>query len=411
MDNATIIFFAILTSLIINLTFYLFFLSVAKQTETEIDDLVLRYIRFPLVPLFILAALLFIIPLLQFSSENARNDWREAFIVLFILNGAWVAIRIVYAVERALIGDPLSNDSYNNNISNNKNNNNNNTTASPPDHSPAPLSPSSLNTGRKLFTQVYLIRRLSIFTIIIVAIGAIVLTFPSGRSLGLSLLASAGLLTITTGMAAQPVLENLLASIQIAITQPLSIDDAVVIQGEWGRVEDIRATFIVLRTWDHRQLVIPLSTVISESFQNWTRSEDLELFATVYIRVDYSIPVAALRKELQRIVKSTTLWDRHVCRLVVSDASEVCITVRILVSARDPDDCWDLQHWVREKMLDYIRRHHGTTFPVVRTEMPRTRSKGYHGALGQMMARRPSDTLKSSSNSLSSVSSNSSFVM
>jgi small-conductance mechanosensitive channel len=169
-----------------------------------------------------------------------------------------------------------------------------------------------------------------------------------------SLFASAGAAGLVVGFAARPVLSNLIAGIQLAITQPIRIKDAVLVEGEWGWIEEITSTYVVVKIWDWRRLIVPLSYFMEKPFQNWTR-ETAEIIGTVFIYTDYKVPVERLRKRLEEIVHESTLWDKNVVNLQVTDFKESTVEIRMLVSARTSPQVWDLRCEVREKLLAYLQ--------------------------------------------------------
>jgi small-conductance mechanosensitive channel len=194
------------------------------------------------------------------------------------------------------------------------------------------------------------------------------MSFEEFRRLGTGILASAGLAGLVVGLAAQKTLGNLLAGIQIAITQPIRIDDVVVVEGEWGRIEAITLTYVVVRIWDLRRLVLPISYFLEKPFQNWTRVS-ADVLGTVYLVVDYTVPVDEIRAQLDRIVRESNLWDRKVCGVQVTNASERGIEVRALVSAADSSKAWDLRCEVREKLITFLQDKYPGSLPRVRAEI------------------------------------------
>lgn len=220
-------------------------------------------------------------------------------------------------------------------------------------------------TSRKVFTNVNILEKVIIFVIIIIAIGLILLSFDSVKKVGYGLFASAGIAGIIIGLSAQKVVGALLAGIQIAITQPFRIDDAVVVEGEWGWIEEINLTYIVVRIWDKRRLVLPCSYFIEKPFQNWTRT-NADIIGTVFLYTDYNIPFDALRKELDTILDTTPLWDGKVKVLQVTDSKEHTVESRILVSAKNSPSCWDLRVLVREKMIEFIQKNYPESLPKTR---------------------------------------------
>ena len=219
---------------------------------------------------------------------------------------------------------------------------------------------------RKLFTQLQFIKKLVMSLIVFVAIGLVLMSFETVRRLGTGLLTSAGIASVIVGFAAQRSISNLLAGFQIAFTQPIRIDDVLVVEGEWGRVEEITFTNVVLRLWDERRLVLPLNYFIEKPFQNWTRSSS-QILGTVFLNVDYTIPVEAVRAELQRIVAGTERWDKRVCLLHVTDAKERTLELRALVSAADASTVWELRCEVREKLVAFVQQHYPECLPKTRS--------------------------------------------
>lgn len=199
------------------------------------------------------------------------------------------------------------------------------------------------------------------------------MTFPAIRQIGAGLLASAGLAGLIVGMAMKNTLSSLIAGIQIAFTQPIRLEDAVVVEGEWGWIEQIEMTYVVVRIWDLRRLILPLSYFIEHPFQNWTR-QSADLLGAVTLNVDYTVPVEEVRKELRRIVESTDKWKGEVCALQVTDADKQTIQLRALVDARDSGTAWDLRCYVREKLIQFLQDKYPHALPRLRAEF--THSKG-----------------------------------
>jgi len=223
---------------------------------------------------------------------------------------------------------------------------------------------------RKHVTQVRLLRRVAEVLIGIIAVGAAMMLLPDVRQYGVSLFASAGAAGIVVGLAARPLLSNLLAGIQIAITQPVKIEDSVVINGEWGWVEDITSTYLVVRTWDWRRLIVPLSWFLEQPIQNWTR-ETATIIGQVHFFVDYRTPIEVLRKELDRLVHASKLWDGNIVNLQVVDATESAIQIRILATASDASRAWDLRCELREKMISFLQTEHPEWLPRRRLHLAR----------------------------------------
>ena len=208
--------------------------------------------------------------------------------------------------------------------------------------------------ARKHVTQVRVFKRVTDIIIVIITVSTALMTFDSVRQYGVSLFASAGAAGLIVGLAARPLLSNLIAGLQIAITQPIRIEDAVIIENEWGWVEDIAATYVVIRLWDWRRMVVPLSYFIEKPFQNWTR-DTASLIGVIALHVDYRADVPRIRRWLEGAVKESKLWDGAVVNLQVIDADSRTIELRALVSARNAPQSWDLRCEMREKLIAFIR--------------------------------------------------------
>lgn len=221
--------------------------------------------------------------------------------------------------------------------------------------------------ARKHVTQSRILERVAAILIVAVTVSAALMSFPAVRQYGVSLMASAGVAGIVLGLALQPVLKNLFAGIQLAITQPIRIDDALIVEGEWGKVEEITSTYVVVKLWDWRRLILPLGYFIEKPFQNWTR-EGAALIGTVMIYLDYTVPVDDIRRKVEEIAASSKLWDRQVVNVAVTDFRENVMEIRILVSAADGGRAFDLRCEVREKLIDYIQRTYPDALPKVRAQ-------------------------------------------
>lgn len=208
--------------------------------------------------------------------------------------------------------------------------------------------------ARKHVTQVRVFKRVTDTIIVIITVSTALMTFDSVKQYGVSLFASAGAAGIIVGLAARPLLSNLIAGLQIAITQPIRIEDAVIIENEWGWVEDIASTYVVIRLWDWRRMVVPLSYFIEKPFQNWTR-DTASLIGVIALHVDYRADVPRIRRWLAEAVKDSSLWDGAVVNLQVIDADSRTIELRALVSARNAPQSWDLRCEMREKLIAFIR--------------------------------------------------------
>lgn len=222
--------------------------------------------------------------------------------------------------------------------------------------------------ARRVQTQTRVISRVIQAGVVLIGVSLALMTFPQVRQVGAALLASAGIIGLIAGVAAQPVFGNLIAGLQIALAQPIRLDDVVIVEGEWGRIEEITSTYVVVRVWDERRLVVPLQWFISNPFQNWTR-QTAQLLGTVFLWLDHRAPIPAIREELQRICEADPRWDRRVCVTQVTETDKHTIEVRLLVSARNSGELFDLRCAVREAMLAFLDAHHPKALPRVRNEV------------------------------------------
>ena len=222
--------------------------------------------------------------------------------------------------------------------------------------------------ARRIRTQFQMVHRVGIVLVSVVALAVMLMTFPAIKHIGVSLLASAGLASLVVGMAMKDTLANLIAGVQIAFAQPFRIGDAVVVENEWGWVEEIGMMYVVVRIWDLRRLVLPLAYFLEHPFQNWTRTS-ADLLGHCYIYADYTVPVDPLRAELRRICESSPLWNKQVCVLQVSDAFESTLQLRVLMDARNSSDAWDLRCLVREKLVDFLQKNYPGSLPRYRGDM------------------------------------------
>ena len=219
--------------------------------------------------------------------------------------------------------------------------------------------------ARKLHTQFNVLQNIIVTIIVILGVGIALMTFDQVKQLGTSILASAGVAGIIIGFAAQKSIATVLAGFQIAMTQPIRIDDVVIVENEWGRIEEITLTYVVVLIWDQRRLVIPITYFIEKPFQNWTRENSM-IWGTVFIYTDYTMPVQALREELTRLVKGTDLWDGKINVLQVTNATESTMEIRALVSAVDSPTAWDLRVYLREKLIEFIQKEYPESLPKSR---------------------------------------------
>lgn len=222
--------------------------------------------------------------------------------------------------------------------------------------------------ARRVQTQFLMLRRILVVLLSIVTLSVMLMTFPTIKHIGVSLLASAGLATLVVGMAMKGTLSNIIAGVQIAFAQPFRLEDAVVVEGEWGWIEEIGTMYVVVRIWDLRRLVLPLSYFLDHPFQNWTRTSS-HILGSTFLYADYTVPMDELRAELKRICESSKLWSGGVCVLQATDATEHTVQLRALMDAKDSSDAWDLRCLVREKLIEFLQKNFPQSLPHWRGEM------------------------------------------
>ena len=231
--------------------------------------------------------------------------------------------------------------------------------------------------ARRVSTQIRVFERVLVSVVVVLTIALMLMTFQSVRQIGVSILASAGAVGLVMGFAAQKSLTAILAGLQIAITQPVRLGDAVLVEGEFGSIEEITLTFVVVKLWDQRRLIVPITHFIEKPFQNWTRSAS-QLVGSVFIYTDYSLPVPEVRAELDRIVRGTNLWDGRVCKLQVTNVTSEGLELRALASAGDSAQTWDLRCHVREQIVEFIKDRFPESLPRTRINLGR-RHESQHG--------------------------------
>ncbi len=295
-----------------------------------------RYLGRPARAIFFLTCLLIAVPFVPGISEHVSEVVRQIGVVATVISLGWFAIGCIYVFQAVLLRryDLNGEDSV---------------------------------RARRVHTQFQLFRRMLISFVVIITIGAVLWTFNDPRiwHYGSGLLASAGVASLVLAAAAKSTASNILAGLQIALTEPIRIDDVVVVQGEWGRVEEITTSYVVIRIWDLRRLIVPLSYFIENSFQNWTR-ESSDIMGTAFLYVDYTIAVEELRTRLNEIVHPSPLWDGKVCGLQVTNLTDRTMELRCLMSSRTSSENFDLRCLVREQMIAYIREHHRDALPTMR---------------------------------------------
>ena len=223
-------------------------------------------------------------------------------------------------------------------------------------------------TARRVRTQFQMLHRIAVVLVVVVSVAIGLMTFPAIKHIGVSLLASAGVASLIVGMAMKDTFANMIAGVQIAFAQPFRIGDAVVVEGEWGWIEEIGMMYVVVRIWDLRRLVLPLSYFLTNPFQNWTHTS-ADLLAHCFLYVDYTVPVDPVREELRRVCEESPLWNRRVCVLQVSDCDHHTLQLRALMDVRNSSDAWDMRCVVREKLIDFLQKNYPGSLPKYRGEV------------------------------------------
>jgi small-conductance mechanosensitive channel len=327
---------AVLAALILHAAVYFAARRVTRRTDGVADSSVVRRTRRAARFVFIIVALRFSVPLLPLDGA-VHDTVRHGIGVALIAALTWLIIRVISVTDDVILAR------YRVDVSDNL-------------------------QARRVHTQTRVLSRTLMIIVAVVGFAAAVMTFPAVRQFGASLLASAGIAGLVIGFAARPTLGNLIAGVQLALTQPIRLDDVVIVEGEWGRIEEITATYVVVRIWDERRLVVPLQYFIEQPFQNWTR-QTAQILGTVFVHADYTVPVPAVREALQRIARAADEWDGRVCVLQVTNAGERTVELRALVSAADASAAWTLRCHVREKLIEYLQREHPGCLPRARADV------------------------------------------
>ena len=304
----------------------------ARRSKSMVDDFIVRLFRVPGIWI-IFSVMLHLFSSFLKEDENTFATFEKISRILLILTIGWLIIQVVrglfhYWQRRFDITNP-------NNLE-----------------------------ARKRLTQMSMIERIVIITVAFIFVAIALMTIDSVRQLGVSLLASAGVAGIIIGFAAQRSFGQIFSGIQIAFTQPIRLDDVVVIEGEWGRIEEINITYAVVKIWDERRLIVPIDYFLNNPIQNWTRTNS-DILGTVFLYVSYDLPMEPLREELGRLVKDDPNWDGRVQNIQVTESKEWYKEIRVLVSSTDSSKNWDLRVAVREKLIDYINEHYPGSFAQI----------------------------------------------
>ncbi len=315
--------------------------SWTAKTESKLDDLFVPLLGRSLRVIVPVVGIIFALPVIGLPPEYA-GVLAKGSSILIIGTVAWVLSQAVHLGEQAVLAE------YD-------------------------IKAADNLQARKVFTQVHVISKTLYVIIGIFTVASVLMLFEEVRRFGTSLLASAGVIGIVAGFAAQKTISNLFAGFQIAMTQPIRLDDVVIVEGEWGRIEEITLTYVIVHIWDDRRLVVPLSYFIEKPFQNWTRTS-ADLLGSVFVWVDYSLPLVEIRKALKEIIETHPLWDKRFWNLQVTDATEKTMQIRVLATSADSSKGWDLRCDIREKLIGYIQKHHPQSLPRVRAELNEPRN-------------------------------------
>lgn len=307
-----------------------------RKARTVPGESILKHGRGPsrlIIPLLVIH---FLLPFMALS-PGVLALIRHTFGLLLIVAIGWLIIKVVYIFEEVILSQ------FRMDVADNL-------------------------QARRIHTQIQVLKKVVIIFVGILTLAAILMTFEKVRYLGTSILASAGIAGIIVGFAAQRSIATLLAGVQIAITQPIRIDDVVIVENEWGRIEEITLTYVVVRIWDLRRLIVPITYFLENPFQNWTRVS-AEILGTVFLYVDYTVPIEAVREELRRILEKSEKWDGRVSVLQVTNATERTVELRALVSATDASSAWELRCHVREKLIEFLQKKYPDALPRLRAEI------------------------------------------
>ncbi|MBU2498074.1 MAG: mechanosensitive ion channel family protein [Proteobacteria bacterium] len=332
--------FSIIVGIVAYSILLLIIKRIARRTPTILDDAFIRHCRKPVRFLIPLLTLNLFSPLLGLP-ETLVGPLRHLLSLGIIASIAWLFVQGTYVLNDFIL-------------------------------SRYELDEKDNLQARKVYTQLQIFKKIVIFTVGIVSLAIMLMTFERFRQFGATILASAGIIGIVVGLATQRTISTILAGLQIAITQPIRLDDVVIVENEWGRIEEITFTYVVVRIWDLRRLVLPITYFIEKPFQNWTRVT-ADILGTVFFYVDYTVPVQAIREELHRILKSSNLWNGLTWGLQVTNITERTVELRALMSASDASKAWHLRCMVRESLLDFIQRTYPEGLPKARAEIRNAR--------------------------------------
>ncbi|SMQ74177.1 Small-conductance mechanosensitive channel [Altererythrobacter xiamenensis] len=321
---------AIFIALLIHAVVFRILRKIAKRSENESDDIVLRRIAAPTRIALVALSLV----LVAREVPMVESFWQRIASVVMPAILGWIALAILHALIEAM-------------------------------KLRADVSVEDNLQARRKRTKLTMFNRIATFIIIFVTVGLILLSIPSVRDIGVTLVASAGLAGLAVGAAAQPALKSLIAGVQMALTEPINIDDVVIVEGEWGWIEDIRTTYVVVKIWDQRRLVVPTTYFLEKPFQNWTK-KTAELLGTVFLYLDPATRVAPIRAEFERLIKANARWDGRVQVLQVTETQRDAKEVRLLMSAKDSPTLFDLRCDIREAMLEWLAENYPEAFAKTR---------------------------------------------
>jgi len=302
-----------------------------KKKPTVFKEQLLKYLKTPtkfLLPILFVYSSIYSLELSLF--------WHKVIEALIIINFSWALLAFINALEEIVKQKFTSNNSHK-------------------------------AKDRKIITQLRFIKSISMVIVIILAIAAILWNIPKVRTLGTTILTSAGIIGVIAGVAAQKSIANLITGLQIAFTQPIKIDDEVEIEGEFGIVEDITLTYVVVKTWDWRRLVLPLNYFNETPFVNWTFNS-AQIIGSIYLYVDYTFPVKELRQKFLQIINNNALWDKQIAELLVTKTDASSVEVRVSFSAKNATDVWDMRCNIREQLIEFIQKQYPNSLPKIRRE-------------------------------------------